>query len=298
MDRTKFFVDELALAGEITKQNPSIDRLKQIVGTIEVVLNAASVCRLYCIEDFYSFEINHISIAQIMFGDLGRREFRDIFLRIQILLERSETCTDEHGAPTSGFKALLTNGNGGWLSLNSATGTPGWRSGLMQWVSTPENFTSALRQLYLCCGRAINSLDRYAPFLFPRIYFYAKASDIDKTKLDYTIILPTYFEHLAYLNDNAIHHFKAITQPHEIIASAGAVGVDVSPESPSTHKNKDAMKERNITIGSQSICCEWHTKLTKTQGRIHFFAWKHANPKVLEIVGDNVIVGKITDHLS
>lgn len=298
MDRTNFFVDELALAGEIAKQNPSIDRLEQIVGTAEVVLDAASVCRIYCIDDFYSCAINGSTMAQIMFGDLGSGEFRDIFLRIQLLLARSETCTDEHGAPTSGFQALLTNGNGGWLSLNSPIGTPGWNSSLMQWVLTPESFTTALRQLYLCCGRAITSLDRYAKFLFPKIYFYAKASDVDKTKLDYTTILSTYFEHLAYLNDCAIGHFKAITQPHEIIASAGAVGVDISPESPSTHKNRDAMKERNITIGSQPICCEWHTKLTKTQGRIHFFAWKHANPKVLEVVGEKVIIGIITDHLS
>lgn len=298
MDRTKFFVDEVALANEIAQPNPSIDRLEQIIGTSEVVLDASSVCRIYCIEDFYSIIVNGSNIAQIMFGDLGSGEFRDIFLRIQFLLERSETCTDANGAPTAGFPALLTNGNGGWLSLSSPIGKPGWNSGLMQWVSTPESFSPALRQLYLSCGRAITSLDRYAQFLFPKIHFHAKASDVDKTRLDYMTILPTYFAHLAYLNDGAIDHFKTITQPHEIIASAGAIGVDISPESSVTHQNKDAMKERDINIASQTICCEWHTKLTKTQGRIHFFARLHDNPKALEIVGEKVIVGIITDHLS
>ncbi|HSD38674.1 MAG TPA: hypothetical protein VLC92_14260 [Rhodocyclaceae bacterium] len=298
MDRTKFFVDELALAGEIVKKTPSIDHLGKIVETAEIVLTAASVCRIYFIEDFYSLTINGDSVAQIMFGDLGRGEFRDVFLRIQILLDQSETCTDAHGAPTSGFRALATNGNGGWISLNSPSGNPGWKPELMQWISNPESFTSALRQLYICCGRAITSLDRYAQFLFPQIYFYAKASDVGKTKLSYTTMLPTYFEHLAYLNDYAIDNFKAKTQPHEIIASAGAVGVEISPESPSTHKNNDAMKERNITIDNATICCEWHTKLTKTQGRIHFFARKHPDENVFKVVGEKVIVGIITDHLS
>jgi hypothetical protein len=297
MHRTKFYFDELSLAAEIAKVPPSIGQLERMVSTAEFVLNSTAVCTLSCVEDFYSLAINGSDIAQIMFGTHGSGEFRDIFLRIQLIFERSATCVDELGNPTSGFQALLKNENGGWVSLDSPTGKNGWNPAVMQWISSVAEFVPVLRQLYLCCSRPSTTLDLYAQFLFPKLHFHAKASDIAKTGLDYATVLPTYFEHLCYLNDNAASDFNSLTQPHELIASAGANGVEISPESSNTHKDKDAMKAREIAINGESVCCEWHSKLTKTQGRIHFFAWTHPKPEVQAVVGKKVIVGIIADHL-
>jgi hypothetical protein len=60
-----------------------------------------------------------------------------------------------------------------------------------------------------------------------------------------------------------------------MITASAQYNVELSPESPKTHKNKQAMKQRTIVINEHEVVCELHTKITKTEGRIHFHIGTH-----------------------
>ena len=64
-------------------------------------------------------------------------------------------------------------------------------------------------------------------------------------------------------------------------------GVDCSMESPSTHGNLAAMREREVDFGGHTLLCEWHAKLERHQNRVHF-----------KVQNGRVFVGMFVDHLS
>ena len=70
--------------------------------------------------------------------------------------------------------------------------------------------------------------------------------------------------------------------------------VDISPESPNTHDNAKAMREREVFFDGKTIVCEFHSKLTLTHDRIHF------SPSLISDKNDNkfLIVGPFADHLT
>lgn len=297
MTQTKVFIDENSLASELINESPSVERISQLVEIAEYFLDSENIFKTHCIDDFYSLTIAGVSVSQKMFQDMSNGDLRDLLLRAQVILERSEESTDLQGIATSSFLALTENGSGLWASLTSPINDAKWSQVAMSWVDRKANIAEGLRKIFIHDGYPLASIDQYADHLFPKLYFHAKASDISKTNLEYIEILPKFFSHLSYLNDYGKIHFEKYIQPHELIAAAGSHNVEMSPESPQTHKDKKAMKQRDITIDSIAVCCEWHTKLTKTQGRIHFFASKHKNEAIKKIIDKKIIIGKIVSHL-
>jgi hypothetical protein len=69
-------------------------------------------------------------------------------------------------------------------------------------------------------------------------------------------------------------------------------GFEISPESPNTHKNQKAMRQRDIVIGGIRLRCEWHLKLKPNIDRIHF----HFGDA--EISDNRIIIGILCDHLT
>lgn len=93
---------------------------------------------------------------------------------------------------------------------------------------------------------------------------------------------------LTGLHEHAVTVWQQEVQPHLIAARMKALaGVDCSMDSPNTHGNSSAMREREVVFGGRTLLCEWHAKLERHQNRVHF-----------RVQDGRVYVGIFVDHLS
>lgn len=97
---------------------------------------------------------------------------------------------------------------------------------------------------------------------------------------------------LSVTND---HFAEAVTAgngiPRQVQAALGGHGVTLSPESPKTHANDAAMRERDVEHEGETYRCEWHAKQHPTYNRVHF-----SLPD--QRLGGRILIGIFTDHLS
>lgn len=130
---------------------------------------------------------------------------------------------------------------------------------------------------------------------FPNIAFKPEiAREFKNFSENYTKIRPKMDRVLAVLND------LLATIRHECHQDSGKIQkalsseaqLEVSPESPNTHKNKKAMKEREAIFGGQSVCCEWHVKFQPNTDRMHF----HFG--IPSIANGKILVCHFTQHMS
>lgn len=130
---------------------------------------------------------------------------------------------------------------------------------------------------------------------FPNLHLLPiLSSQFRKFSINYTQIRPDVVDHLACLNDHFSESFERNHgQPASVAAEMNArYGINMSPESPNTHKNKKAVAARTVVINGVSIICDWHTKIKPDIDRIHF---RPGNPKV---ANGRIIIGIFADHLT
>jgi hypothetical protein len=119
----------------------------------------------------------------------------------------------------------------------------------------------------------------FAPEVWGQVRRFAGPAEIARKLL---------LQNLAGLDDHAPVVWQEQVQPHLIAARMSALaGVDCSLDSPNTHGNAAAMREREVDFGGRTLLCEWHAKLERRQNRVHF-----------KVQGGRVHVGLFTDHLS
>lgn len=112
-------------------------------------------------------------------------------------------------------------------------------------------------------------------------------------------------KHLAAINDHFQRLFKQNKGDQKLTMKqfAALSGVDATPESPKTHGNKKAMRERDVDVDvvlaggreiavGQTVACEWHTKIKWNTGRIHF------NPGQDGVAEGKLVVGLFAKHLT
>lgn len=296
MDRLNFFVNEIDLATAASRVKENAKPLETILDAIESLISCREFTSIYCVDDFYSLQVDGTDAGQLIFENANDGDFRDLIVRLQIIIETSVKILIEEKS-ADGQTAIQSQNSGGWISVNSPCESNWWNYETMFWVSSKNHCALALRHLFVSHCFSHLQLDRFAEYLFPNIYFHESPSKIMNTSLDYHTVLSRYIKHLSYLNDHAYNDFAAETLPHVLIATAGSKGVEMSPESPKTRGNRIAMRKRDISVGNIAVCCEWHTKLENIRGRIHFYPWQHKNEDVKKITGNRVIVGIITEHL-
>ena len=107
--------------------------------------------------------------------------------------------------------------------------------------------------------------------------------------------LNTALIHLDYLNDHAQVDYALGSE--SFIINANRYNVTLSPESVNTRSSDKKMKLRDITINNKKIRCEWHTKLSKTSGRIHFHHGLNLSSDISMTTLNRVIIGKFAKHL-
>lgn len=133
----------------------------------------------------------------------------------------------------------------------------------------------------------MNSLRQNAVTMFPRIEFSETAWDgITSLVGDRNDILAAIVEHLSILNDEGPRIWQEYTTPGERQSRLSALGVESSPESPNTHKNRKLISKYDFRFKEGVIRCEWHTKIRRNANRVYF-----------SIDSGSVQVGLITRHL-
>lgn len=131
---------------------------------------------------------------------------------------------------------------------------------------------------------------------FPRLRFALEiSSQLRRFRQNFDDIRDIVVGHLASVNDEFLDLLVAGAQlPDACDRIRSTCGVSISPESPNTHRNAIAMREREVQFRGNKIVCEFHTKLTPTHDRIHF------SPTVRSEADDSkyIVVGPFAEHLT
>lgn len=299
MKIANFFLEEINLAGYLSKLANNIDLVDNITSTMEAISDS-SVCQLYVPSesDFYSFDTGSGIIAEKLYGTEHSGEVRDVVLRLQLMISKSHTFPITEAKAGLGLLNLEKMGAGGLVTDKSPHELDWWDDGSMYIASTPADLPIALRKHYISSKIEQKYFPEFCKHMFEKIYFFSSPDKIKDLGVKYEDNIEKIIKHLAYLNDFAIFDFADSDQDKLIIGKAGAKGVEISPEGVKTRHNADAMNERCISINGETVCCEWHTKIEETRGRIHFYAWTNRPDKVTAEVGNKLIVGVFADHLT
>ncbi|MET9311680.1 hypothetical protein ABZX12_07620 [Kribbella sp. NPDC003505] len=147
-----------------------------------------------------------------------------------------------------------------------------WRGVLRREASNPEKFFEL------------------APAAFPNLIF-AEALNFGRFSASYTEVLPWLLITLEGIND----HFADSLARHQgdrnkVIQDFAGRGLDVSPESPSTHKDTQAWNQRLVRYRKLDYRCEWHGKRLWNRDRVHFSL-------PIASYGGKILVGIFADHL-
>ncbi|NHL70671.1 hypothetical protein EIB72_30310 [Burkholderia ambifaria] len=248
-------------------------------------------------EEFYSLERDGRNVNEELFSE-SNAEFRDLVVRLQILASKWNSLPEmrENKDEGIGVSILKGDGFGALLAITQPDPSDWWDDAKMHLVSRPEDLPAALRKHFIEAKIEQKHFPLFCQGMFPNLYFYASPDKLKNLGVSYTEHIRSIVDYFSYLNDFASDHFDS-DEDHVIIANAGSRGVTISPESPKTRKNGDAMEERDIKINGETLRCEWHAKITATCGRIHFYARKGRPEGVKCKTGVKVIIGILADHL-
>ncbi|MEO8496980.1 MAG: hypothetical protein ABI614_18065 [Planctomycetota bacterium] len=136
---------------------------------------------------------------------------------------------------------------------------------------------------------------KWTSFAFERLRFALDpGSQIGRFKQKYEAIRDDIIKHLSAINDEFVSMLVEGEQLADVCNRIKAeCGVNISTESPKTHGNASAMKEREVVFEGSRIVCEFHSKLTPTHDRIHFSPTlrkdKHERPYL--------VIGPFAEHL-
>jgi hypothetical protein len=127
-------------------------------------------------------------------------------------------------------------------------------------------------------------------YAFPQLVF-AESLRLGSFTAGRVEILSWLVRLFSAVNDNfanALHRHSG--SPDPIMREFAAADVTISPESPNTHRNKQAWAQRLVVFGGVQHRCEWHGKRQRGYpDRVHF-SLPNAEGKIL--------VGIFTSHLS
>lgn len=299
MQKAKLILDELAFSRLVFDIRNNFLSLDNIISAAEST--NSEIVEVFGIKDeeFYSLERDGKNVVEELFSDTNA-EFRDLVVRLQILISKWHSLPERKTGDEEksiGVSILIGNGLGALLAITRPDGSSWWDDDKMHLVSGPADLPAALRKHFIEAKIEQKHFPLFCHGMFPNLYFHASPDKLKNLGVSYTEHARSIINHFSYLNDFALDHFDC-SEDHIIIANAASMGVTISPESPRTRKNSDAMDERDIEIDGENLRCEWHAKVTPTCGRIHFYARKGRPEKIRSKTGTKVIIGKLADHLT
>jgi hypothetical protein len=292
-----FFMDELYIASSLENLPEKIGEFEQLTQAMDEI-SSSPLLKFYYTYDLHSLNFNGKSFAELLYAHYGDGEYRDAILMFDLAVQKGECLDLENERPLdSGVLELSRLGGGGCLSSIDYRAERWWDDEAMCSVHNLPTLTAGLRKLFVKNGFQVEQMTHLSELMFPGIYFHAEIGEIKSLGVSFREFADSIIDHLAYLNDHAVNDFKNPV-PAQVIQLAASRGVEISPESPNTHSNIQAMSKRRIEINGVSLTCEWHTKITYNKGRIHFHARPDAHHQsILKTTRSKLIVGIITEHL-
>jgi hypothetical protein len=274
-----------------------LDRLEEL--HTKIIADQTGI--VYFNDEFYDKTVNDVQISEYVFG--RESVYRDEMLRLSILLDKGQIYEpsivfDKSIYDDAGYNAgcYLHSKGGVLLSSRILKDKSWWDNKTMYQTYDQNSLVTCYRNYVIAKNVSENILWQYSSVLFSDIYFNYDKVKFSYLQLPYRQCLTDVIRHLSYLNDHAqqdhVGDFQAL-----IVSASAQYNVELSPESPKTHKNKKAMKKRTIIINGHEVVCELHTKITKTEGRIHFHIGTHLPPEVKQKTQGKIIVGLFANHL-
>lgn len=185
--------------------------------------------------------------------------------------------------------------NGTAIALVSAVGIPVDLSAIegIYRVSDRATLLRFYRKVFAFENTTEDAFWNMAEVAFPQLWFHRERTKFNQFKQPYAVTRSMVVKHLAAINDD----FRSVattckSNPDCIDRHfSGVHTVNISPESPKTHSNTAAMRQRVVRIRAIDYTCEWHSKLSPTTDRIHFCAGENAE------LGGRILIGIFAEHL-
>lgn len=156
-------------------------------------------------------------------------------------------------------------------------------------------------------GDNVESLVRFAPNAYPRIYFMpGVVANVDRFDGGYLAMRTQVQAAFEALDRHGVWIFTEAppavspteprrgTEPsptNQIIEKRFRnIGLDAAPENPNVRSKEKTRTAREATIGKVTLYCEWHIKVQPHRNRIHVHGPVNESDR-------RVVVGMIDDHL-
>ena len=297
-----FYVDDNCLIDVVSKVETDSSDLKSILELIDLVLDT-SKATVFVSEDCLTSKIGNESACDFVYGTLMNTHHKDLSLELQVLLDRMDEFDpddffhddydDKEDGGSCAYLVLKTNRFGALIGLYDSSSFSWWDGSSMTLIDNRKSIRDHYRKIFNA-NYTLPLLDEICMNVFDNIYFHSPIKDIDNIGVCINQFKDSIIKHLSYLNDSA--QFDYLNDSKKFINKAGSAGIDLSPESPNTHSDKEAMKARTIQINGHDVVCEWHTKITPTKGRIHFHFGSNLPSKVSSVTEGKLIVSAFVDH--
>lgn len=292
----EFFFDETSIPSYF-KQNPVNTSGFEILIELLEKASSHSLAKLHIIEDFYSTDHEDATISDLMYSSGEDGDTRDLLRRLEHIINQSTSLSVLASTDCWAAAHLKAKERGCLVSTSKKESYPWWNPLRMHRLSVAEEIPYAARQYYVQESIEEAKFPEYSKLMFESIYFHEPAEKIKNLGGNFVADIETIVSHLGYLNDHAISDFSESATDRETSIKAGSKGIDMSPESNNTRRNRAAMSLREVTVFDQKISCEWHTKIKPTLGRIHFYPWSFKNEVLAKKIGRKIIVGIMCRHL-
>lgn len=301
LDDRAFFEILKGFTEKVISKSEFISFIVKIEGVIDGI-NKEQLGVVYFPASFLSERINGKSINEILLS--ANDENRDVLLKTRLLINKTvQFCSEDEmideiydydGSTVS--SSFIQGRVCGFISNRNPASEYWWNEGNHSLVTRVEDIRPSYRKSIYCSYGSYSEIKSYSDKLWPNCFFTNHSSRFSQLSIHEMSNLSTVLSHLDYLNDYAQLHFSFGRDL--FISKANEFNVELSPESPKTRVSDKLMRKRNVKINDKEVCCEWHTKITKTAGRIHFHEGRNTHNEVKSITSEKVIIGRYEKHLS
>ncbi|MER5820986.1 hypothetical protein [Streptomyces mirabilis] len=186
--------------------------------------------------------------------------------------------------------AMEPDWSSGWLTVTRTT-EAGHDEVKVHVLRLPEDAPDFWRGLLIHEHVPAERFFTFTQDAFPLLLF-ADSLRLHHFKGTYADVLPWLVQLLGALNDHFIRTLADCGgDQKQVIRRFGALGLDISPESPNTKKNVKAWEQRKVHYDGGTYRCEWHGKRLWDRDRVHFSL-------PIPAYDDRILVGIFVGHLA
>jgi hypothetical protein len=292
----RIFLDDQCFFSDFDNIQETYQSVELMVELMEFIVETAPL-QLYIPADFLSLSVNGKTVADVFYAEYLDPSIRDLVSRFEQIVRVAELVPNNIAHGPSAVAGLREVGCGGLITKQECQTLAWWQAKRMHKVMSQTDVRISLRSFFISEKIPEKQLTTYSEAMFQSLYFHCPIQNVKNLGVKYAKSISKIINHFSYLNDCVLFDITASINDREITTRAGHHGVDMSPESNSTRNDKAAMRQREVTVLKVKITCEWHTKITPTRGRIHFYTDAPDHLEFKKDIGSKVIIGIMCRHL-